>query len=96
MYIVEDSEPLAEIEINAASVITRYAGMGYNLLEANPEGDFNRGGVDPGIKTTRFIFQQTFSTPQANNIYYRGQRMAVPDQVTFHQSQACVLSTSTN
>ncbi len=70
--------------------------MGYNLLEANPEGDFNRGGVDPGIKTTRFIFHQTFSTSQANNIYYRGKKMAVPDQVTFHQSQSCALSTSTH
>lgn len=70
--------------------------MGYNLLEGNPEGDFNRGGVDPGIKSTRFIFKQTFSSSQTNTIFYRGQKMRVPDQVTFHQTQSCVKSSSTN
>ena len=40
-------------EMNQAdqlSLITRYAGMGYNLLQANPEGDFYLGGVDPGSR----------------------------------------------
>lgn len=67
--------------------------MGYNLLQANPEGDFNRGGVDPGIKTTRFVFKQTYS--QGNNIFYQGRRMQVPDQVTFHQTHSCVQTHST-
>ncbi len=49
------------MSVNSASLVTRYAGMGYNLLQANPEGDFNRGGVDPGIKTTRFVFKHTYS-----------------------------------
>lgn len=38
---------------NALSLLTRYAGMGYNLLYANPEGDSRRGGADPGVKETR-------------------------------------------
>ena len=40
--------------VDELSLVTKYvyAGMGYNLLMANPEGDFNRGGIDPGIKVT--------------------------------------------
>ncbi len=90
VYIAEKS---AEIEVDSASLVTRYAGMGYNILQANPEGDFNRGGIDPGIKTTRFVFKHTYT--QGNEIYYQGRRMQVPDQVTFHQTHSCAQSHST-
>ena len=40
-------------EKDALYPITRYAGMGYNYLQGNPEGDFNIGRKDPGIKSTR-------------------------------------------
>ncbi len=93
MYIVEESDPTAEIEANVASLVTKYAGMAYNLLQANPEGDFHRGGVDPGIKTTRYVFEHTYSP--GNEIYYQNQKMQVPDQVEFHQTQSCVESSST-
>jgi len=76
------------------SLVTRYAGMGYNALEANPEGDFYRGGINPGIKTTRFIFKHTYS--DGMRAFYRGRAMSVPDQVVFHMSQSCVLSATTN
>ena len=86
--------PLAWTELDELSLVTRYAGMGYNLLMANPEGDFHRGGVDPGIKSTRFIFKHTYS--QGKEAYYRGKVVQVPDQVTFHMSQSCAMSESTN
>ncbi len=82
------------MEVDPASLVTRYAGMAYNLLQANPEGDFNRGGIDPGIKTTRYVFNHTYS--QGNEVHYQGKRMQVPDQVTFHQTDSCVESQSTN
>ena len=69
------------------SLITRYAGMGYNLLEANPEGDFYLGGVDPGIKTTRFVFDLTYN--QGKQAYHMGQSLNEPDQVSFHSSHSC-------
>ena len=40
-------------QIEQTSQLTRYAGLGYNLLQGNPDGDKNRGEVDPGIKFTR-------------------------------------------
>lgn len=40
--------------INELSLVTRYAGLGYSTLQANPEGDFYRGGINPETKTTRF------------------------------------------
>ena len=50
-------------------LLTRYAGMGYNALQANPEGDFYSGGIDPGIKTTRLIFKHTYS--DGKRTFYR-------------------------
>ena len=80
--------------IDQLSLVTRYAGMGYNNLYANPEGDFYRGGVNPGIKTTRFIFNHTFNS--GKRAFYRGQTMSVPDQVEFHMTQSCVREEMTN
>ena len=81
---------IALAEVDQLSLITRYAGMGYNLLSANPEGDFNLGGVDPGIKSTRFIFKHTYNN--GNKAYYMGKSLQVPDQVEFHMAQSCAMS----
>lgn len=81
-------------QVDELSLVTRYAGMGYNLLMANPEGDFYLGGVDPGIKTTRFIFKHTYS--QGKEAYYRGNSLQIPDQVTFHAIQSCAELQTTN
>ena len=39
-----DDSLMASTEVDQLSLLTRYAGMGYNLLRGNPEGDFLRGG----------------------------------------------------
>jgi len=36
-----------------------FIGVKYNLLEGNPEGKFQRGGVDPGFDKTRKILKLT-------------------------------------
>ena len=79
---------------NQLSLVTRYAGMGYNILEANPEGDFYRGGIDPGVKTTRFIFEHTYT--RGKLVYYRGSSMTIPDQVAFHMTNSCTTSSNYN
>lgn len=86
--------PMAVTEVDALSLVTRYTGMGYNILMANPEGDFYRGGVDPGIKSTRFIFKHTYDNNK--KAFYRGTEMDVPDQVEFHMTQSCVKKESSN
>ena len=80
--------------IDQLSLVTQYAGMGYNVLQASPEGDFNRGGIDPGIKTTRFVFKHTYNG--GKRAFYRGRAMSVPDQVEFHMTQACSRRETTN
>ena len=53
-YQLLQQDILNEVDIqvrDALYPITRYAGMGYNLLRGNPEGDFKQGGKDPGIKS---------------------------------------------
>ena len=91
---VDTYDPIALIELDELSVVTRYAGMGYNILMANPEGDFYRGGVDPGIKSTRFIFKHTYDDNK--EAYYRTSVMKVPDQVAFHMSQSCATRESSS
>ena len=67
--------------------ITRFAGMGYNLLRGNPEGDFERGGKDPGLHDTRWIFNLTYRMNKEG--VYNGKSVQVPDQVEFQPSQTC-------
>ena len=89
MFIPQETE-MAFAEMSQAdqlSLITRYAGMGYNLLQANPEGDFYLGGADPGIKTTRFVFDLTYD--QGKQVYHMGESLNLPDQVSFHSSDSC-------
>lgn len=67
--------------------ITRFAGMGYNLLRGNPEGDFERGGKDPGLRDTRWIFNLTYRMNKEG--LYNGKSVQVPDQVEFQPTQTC-------
>ena len=92
--IIDSYDPMAVMELDELSLVTRYTGMGYNILMANPEGDFNRGGVDPGIKSTRFIFKQTYNDEK--EAFYRGKVVQVPDQVAFHMSQSCASKESSS
>ena len=89
---VDGSDALAQLDL--LSLVTRYAGLGYNIIRGNPEGDFNRGGIDPGIKTTRVIFAHTYQLRK--EAIYQGKTMEVPDQVNFHMSQSCASSHSVN
>ena len=86
------NEERALTQFNQLSLATRYAGTGYNLLRGNPEGDFNYGGVDPGIRMTNEIFAHSYK--QGKRTYYHGKSMRVPDQVKFHMSQSCAASHS--
>ena len=46
-----------------------------SYLQGNPEGDFNTGGKDPGIRSTRWIFNLTYSMGRES--YYRGKTVAM-------------------
>ena len=74
-------------ELDALYPIARYAGMGYNILRGNPEGDFVQGGRDPGIHDTRWIFNLTYMSNKEGR--YGEKTVAVPDQVEFHPTKSC-------
>ena len=80
-------------EVSALSRVSRYAGMGYNILRGNPEGDFDIGGKDPGIKTTRWVFDHTYES--GKKAFYQDHGMDVPDQINFHMTETCAASQST-
>ena len=84
---VNDAGLTASAQANKLSLVVRYAGTGYDLLKGSPEGDFNGGGIDSGIKKTREIFTHTYNSRK--EAYYRGRSMKVPDQVSFHASESC-------
>jgi hypothetical protein len=90
--LLESDEEIAQEQINQLSLVTRYTGTGYNLVRGNPEGDFNRGGIDPGIRTTNEIFSHTYT--MGKKAFYLGRGMAVPDQVNFHMTHSCAASQS--
>jgi len=57
-----------------------FVGVGYNLLEGNPEGgDLSNGGADSGLLSTRKVFKLTWN----NNKVSVDKKYVVPDQVSF-------------
>jgi hypothetical protein len=80
-------QELAEEETDELTSVTRYVGVGYNLLKGSPDGDFLRGGVDPGILVNRIIFD--FSYDEGKEAYYSGKVVKVPDQVNFQPIESC-------
>ena len=68
-----------------------YIGVGYNLLEGNPEGGaVSSGGVDPGLLFTRKVFKLTWDT---NKVSMDGST-SLPDQVSFAPRQSCMKTNS--
>lgn len=64
-----------------------FVGVGYNLLEGNPEGgDLSNGGVDSGLLSTRKVFKLTWN----NNKVSVDKKYVVPDQVSFAPRESCV------
>ena len=90
--VLDEYEYDALAQLDQLSLVTRYAGLGYNIIRGNPEGDFNRGGIDPGIKTTREILTHTYK--KGRKALYQGRAMEIPDQVSFYTSQSCASSHS--
>ena len=43
-------------------------GTGYNILFGNPEGDPRTGHIDPGVKTTRHIFDFTYEEQKVSGV----------------------------
>lgn len=67
----------------------RFIGVGYHLINGNPEGgDANNGGIDPGLLSTRQILALTFDEGRITNGF------PVPDEVTFSPRQSCVKESS--
>jgi hypothetical protein len=87
---VKSSLYAEEMQSDQLSLVTRYVGVGYNLIKGSPEGDFSYGGIDPGIKITRHIFDFTYNEGKQAN--YLGEAMNVPDQVNFHATESCSAS----
>lgn len=70
-----------------------YVGVGYNLLKGNPEGGASSiGGIDPGLLSTRKIFQLTWKTNKLSS----DKMYNVPDQVSFAPFHSWVEENSTN
>ena len=82
------------MDADQLSLVTRYAGVGYNLIRGSPDGEFSTGGVDPGIKITRHIFGFTYDEGKMGN--YLQESMDVPDQVIFHAFASCSSSRTEN
>ena len=64
-----------------------YVGVGYNLLEANPEGgDLSTGGIDPGLRPNRKYFNLTYQ----NNKISTDLKYLIPDQLSYEPHTSCL------
>ena len=71
--------------------ITNFVGVGYNIINGNPEGgDIHIGGVDPGFLVTRPILKLTYK----DGLVTSDLRYQVPDQVVFTPRSSCVRTSS--
>lgn len=82
-----------ELYTDPLSLLTKYAGMPYNLIYGNPEGDYEIGGMDPGLGLTRRMMDFTYD--EGKTTIYNGVELAVPDQVEFSSSESCAEIKST-
>lgn len=82
------------MEVSFLTPIVRYAGTGYNIIRGNPEGNFLRGGSDPGIRNTREVFDHTYLGRK--KAYYQGKFVKIPDQINFHEQISCAEQHSEN
>ena len=68
----------------------QFLGVGYNLLEGNPDGgDLSNGGIDPGLLFTRKVFKLSYDTNKVSV----GRQYLIPDQVSFAPRSSCVTTT---
>ncbi len=81
----QDQEATEEM-VNKLSVAIRNVGVGYNIIYGSPDGNFNTGGIDPGILSTRVVFDFTY---ERGKEVFKGQSMQVPDQVNFQPQAGC-------
>ena len=81
--LIESQDSIAKgMQHDALSLVTRYVGVGYDLIKGSPEGEFNGGGGDPGIKITRHIYDFTYD--RNRKAFYMNQVMSLyPIRSTF-------------
>ena len=64
-----------------------FVGIGYNIVEGNPEGDdTSHGGIDHGLLVSRKIFSLTYKTNKLTG----DSRYKVPDQIAYSSRHSCV------
>ena len=78
---------LIDVKTDDLSLLTKYAGMPYNLIYGNPEGDYEIGGMDPGLEQTRKMIEFTYE--EGKTAIYNGVELQVPDQVVFIAASSC-------
>ena len=66
---------------------TRFVGVGYNLIRGAPEGTFEGGGSDPGIKVAHHIHRFTYNQNKKKD--FLNKRYRVPDQVNYFLRSSC-------
>ena len=62
-----------------------YLGVGYNLIDGNPEGVPSNGNVDPGLKSTHRMLKLTYLTGRRTH----DDKIMIPDQASFTPRLSC-------
>ena len=89
----EDNTTTTTHEPTAQVMREPLVGVGYHVINGNPDGSFLDGGRDPGLLRTRRIMRLTFTDGKSTNL--RGTRQRVADQVKFVRADSCSTSQQT-
>ncbi|XP_033119821.1 uncharacterized protein LOC117119117 isoform X2 [Anneissia japonica] len=66
-----------------------FIGSGYNILDGNPQGSKDYGGADPGLLSTRNVFDFHFDE---DNLSDDG-KYTIPDEMTVSVNKSCTNTT---
>lgn len=58
--VFEGDDEVVNDALSTPAGIRNFVGIGYNIIDGNPEGGDLLGGVDPGLLTNRPILKLTY------------------------------------
>lgn len=87
-------DPIVLEATHDVSNVSKLVSFGYNLIRGCPEGEFESGGMDVGIRSTNQIFKFTFDKGKVDS--YVDSTLSQPDQVDYIPRTVYTLLTADN
>ena len=84
---VNQDDTLEKQSNGESTNLVGFVSVGYDILEGNPEGSFDRGGIDPGFNLAQHIFKTTYD--EGKQVTFQGSIIPIPDQMDYQPVSSC-------